>query len=89
MRFEWDETKRRTNLEKHDMDFRDGHQLFDGRAVITGRSAFEGEERWVTVGLVNERYLTLVWTLRGTSIRIISLRRARNGEKRAYRELHG
>ena len=89
MRFEWGENKRRINLEKYGLDFVDGQCLFDGRPVITAPATSRGEERWLTVGRVQGRYLSLVWTLRAASIRIISFRRARVGEERAHRQLHG
>jgi uncharacterized DUF497 family protein len=63
--------------------------LFDGRPVVTFPSPRLGEERWVTVGRVEGKAFAVVWTLRGGNVRIISARRARDGEERAYRELHG
>ena len=35
MEFEWDETKRRTNIRDHKVDFVDAAQLFDGRPTFT------------------------------------------------------
>jgi uncharacterized DUF497 family protein len=89
MLFEWDENKRRVNLNKHGLDFVDGQRLFDGRPVITAPASSRGEERWMTVGRIEGRYLCLIWTLRAASIRIISFRRARVGEERAHGQLHG
>ncbi|MGH2618342.1 MAG: BrnT family toxin [Thermomicrobiales bacterium] len=64
-------------------------RLFDGRPVVTKRSPFANEERYLTTGIVSDRFVTVVWTRRDDAIRLISARRARDGEVRAYRALHG
>jgi len=88
MEFEWDDAKRHQNLVKHGIDFRDVRRLFDGRPVRTSRSAHAEEERFVTTGIIEERLVTAIWTPRGNAIRIISARRARDGEERAYRAVY-
>jgi uncharacterized DUF497 family protein len=80
MEFEWDEDKRQSNLAKHDIDFEDVDQLFDGRHAYTAPSAYQLEARYLTVGNVDGRYITAIWTRRGKVIRIISARRARKKE---------
>ena len=85
--FEWDESKRQANLEKHGLDFSGAALLFDGRPVIDLPARSEGELRTISVALVNDTFVTLVWTLRGSNRRIISFRRSRHEERRAYREL--
>jgi uncharacterized DUF497 family protein len=89
MPFEWDEDKRLRNIEKHDLDFVRAQLVFDGRPIITGRSNHVGEVRWLTTAVVDGRFYTVVWTQRHAAIRIISARRARDAEERAYRALHG
>jgi uncharacterized DUF497 family protein len=89
MDFEWDEAKRLSNLEKHQIDFLDMRLLFDGRLVRTVASHREAENRYQSTGVVNERFVTVIWVWRVEKIRIISARRSRDGEKRAYRELLG
>lgn len=89
MLFEWDENKRETNAAKHGLDLLDGVEMFDGRPVYNYPSPRGAEERTVTVGLLAEEFVALVWTERGDAIRLISLRRARDGEKRAYRARFG
>jgi len=40
MDFEWNEAKRRSNLDKHGLDFRDALDMFDGRPRrMSGRHA--------------------------------------------------
>jgi len=89
MEFEWDSEKRSLNLGKHGLDFRDAHRLFDGRPLYTYPSPRDGEVRFVSVGLVEHRLIAVVWLQRDRVTRIISMRRARDGEKRAYRALLG
>lgn len=88
MRFEWDEGKRKANLIKHGLDFLDADLIFRG-SLYSYPSERHGEERWVTVGLLEGREVALVWTTPGDAIRIISFRRARREEARQYRQLHG
>jgi uncharacterized DUF497 family protein len=87
--FEWDEDKRLTNLEKHKLDFVAARLLFDGRATITAKSDYPIEVRYVTTAMIGGKFYTVVWTWRDDVRRIISFRRARNGEERAYSQIHG
>ena len=88
MRFEWDEKKRISNLEKHKLDFIDASLAFDGRAVYSYPSSKNNEERWVTVCIINAIEIAVIWTRRNSkTIRIISMRRARNEERRKYHQL--
>ncbi len=89
MLFEWDENKREANAAKHSLDLLEGIELFDGRPVYSYPSPRGDEQRTVTVGLLAGEFVALVWTERGEAIRLISLRRARDGEKRTYRARFG
>ncbi len=89
MEFEWDEAKRQSNLAKHGIDFVDVRHLFDGRPLITTRSAYRDEEHYSATGIINGRFVTVIWTRRNTTLRIISARRASDAETRSYRTLHG
>ena len=85
-RFEWDDEKRDSNLVKHGIAFQRAVELFDGRPVRETLSTYPFEERWLTTGPLDDRLVTTVWTRRGESIRLISVRRARDGEERDYYE---
>jgi uncharacterized protein len=87
--YEWDNEKRDANLAKHGIDFRDAVDLFDGRPLFTYRSSRHGEERYVSVGRISERFVAAVWVPRDEKLRIISMRSARDAEERAYRALFG
>ena len=58
--------------------------LFDGRKVYSYPSVRGEEKRYVTVGLLESNIVAVVWVERGANIRLISLRRARDAEKRVY-----
>lgn len=87
--FEWDEDKRLKNLAKHKLDFVDAWLLFAGRATVTTPSHHSSEARYLTTAPINDKFYTVVWTWRDDARRIISFRRARHGEERAYRQIHG
>lgn len=81
--FEWDESKRLANLAKHGIDFRDAVGVFD-RSHLTVRSTHEGEARHISLGLVGEAVVAVVWTDRDGTIRLISVRAARRNERQIY-----
>lgn len=89
MEFEWDEAKRRRVLRDRALDFVDATVLFDGRAVVSVPSPRGPEERWLTIGELDGRIIAVVWTWRDGRIRIVTMRRARDEEKRRYRALYG
>ena len=86
--FEWDEAKRQKNLEKHRLDFRDARLIFDGRPVVHVPSQKNDEARFASVARIEVKFYTVVWTWRAERRRIISFRRARDGEENAYHEIH-
>jgi hypothetical protein len=87
--YEWDEDKRLLNIEKHGIDFVDAVELFEQERIYSYPSPRNEEERWVTVGLIGQQYVAVVWTERSDTIRVISARSARDAEKRQYRALFG
>jgi uncharacterized protein len=90
MHFEWDETKRQSNVAKHGIDFLKASLLFDGRPCLDFASPRGDEQRILRIGEIEGRVIAVAWTWRGdNSVRIISARRARDGETRAYRQLYG
>ncbi len=82
--FEWDESKRLSTLEKHKIDFEDAIRIFDDSRAAHLRSDYPHEDRWLIIGELDGRLLTVVWTYRGSTKRIITVRRSRKNEKRKY-----
>jgi uncharacterized protein len=84
-RFEWDESKRRSNIIKHGIDFGDATEAFYDPAAYSFRSPHPASERrYVTVGLMRGALITVIFTLRGEAVRIISARAARRSERQTY-----
>ena len=53
MKFEWDENKRKLNLVKHGIDFKDAQQIFDGITFTFKDERYKyGEDRYITIGLL-------------------------------------
>lgn len=82
--FEWDDDKNRGNRAKHGIDFEEATEVFYGSTLVR-RSDRKNEERWVAIGRSERRLIAVVFTKRGSTIRIISARRARKNEEREYR----
>ncbi len=89
MELEWFEAKRLVTLKERGLDFRDARHLFDGRPLYSYPSPRDGEARYVSVGSLEGRIVAAVWVERDSARRIISMRRARHAEERAYRALFG
>jgi uncharacterized DUF497 family protein len=87
MRFDWDAQKAHRILEARGIDFRDMVQIFASDRVEI-RSKHPGEERWLAIGELNGKCFTVVYTMREGTIRIITARRARPDEERAYHSRH-
>ena len=85
--YEWDERKRRENVEKHEIDFTAIYN-FDWDTAVYNSNDWHGEERWVATNYIGigTRLHTVVYTWRGDKRRIISLRIASNRERRNYAE---
>ena len=86
MEFEWDETKRQTNLHQHRVDFVRVLAAFsdpDRKSAIDDRKDY-GEVRFNLLAKVGGRVFHVTYTLRGDVIRIISARKANEREQKRY-----
>ena len=83
MEYEWDETKRRDNLEKHGIDFADIEE-FDWNSALVELAHRQSELRWVALGFIRDRLHNVVFTIRGDHVRIISVRKANARERNKY-----
>ena len=60
-------------------------EVFAGNTITVEDDRMEyGEKRFITVGLLEERMIVLVWTPRGEARRIISMRKANAREQKTY-----
>ncbi|MEI8299083.1 MAG: BrnT family toxin [Pseudomonadota bacterium] len=82
MRCVWDERKRLSNLRIHGLDFRDAPGVFDGSTFTIDDARFaDGEQRFLTLGLLGEVGVSIVHTEAPDLIRIISFRKATRHEE--------
>ena len=83
--FEWDEQKRLTNVHRHGIDFEDAIMIFAGDIVTVEDDRFDyGEVRFMTLGVLKGRVITVVHTERQDRTRIISARKATKYEQTIY-----
>ncbi len=81
--FEWDETKRQSNLTNHGQDFADVRRL-NWSAATFETQLVSGEERILAYAPMDKRLYAVVYTMRNTIIRIISFRKANKREVLKY-----
>jgi uncharacterized DUF497 family protein len=86
MSFEWDPEKSKSNRKKHGIDFETAKQIWldDNRVEI--KAPYPVEDRWIVIGSVHEKVWVAVYTIRDDTVRIISVRRAREKEVKLYEE---
>jgi uncharacterized DUF497 family protein len=89
MEFEWDETKRARTIAERALDLASAYLFFDGRPAIHQPTPRNEEDRWKTTAQIEGAIFTVVWTWRGETIRVISMRRAHEQEIGKYREAYG
>lgn len=86
MSIEFDPDKAVRNRLKHGVSFAEAEPVFhDPLALTQEDDDAHGERRFVTMGMgALGRLLTVVWTQRGDTIRLISAREATRNERKAY-----
>jgi uncharacterized DUF497 family protein len=87
--FEWDTGKAQQNAASHGVTFEEAATVFDDPLAITAddeaHSAFE--QRFIITGQsVLARVLTVVYTMRGDSTRLISARAVAGRELQEYEQ---
>jgi uncharacterized DUF497 family protein len=81
----FDPAKRDATLANRGLDFADAGTVFAGQTVTIQDTRFDyNEDRYITAGYLNHRCVVLVWTPRGASRRIISMRYAHEREEKAW-----
>ena len=77
MKFTWRESKRAANLTKHDFDFVDAEQVFNGPTLtVEDVGDYNGEQRFNTTGFLGSDIVTICHTETDDRIHIISMRKA-------------
>ncbi|MEE0816310.1 MAG: BrnT family toxin [Desulfovibrio fairfieldensis] len=84
MKFEYDPAKSSSNKVKHGLDFEEAKGLWSDEDLLVMPLNFEDEPRKACVGVLGGKCWTAIITCRHTSVRLISVRRARKDEVAAY-----
>ncbi len=87
MKFEWDKNKELSNTDKHGLDFSISRDLFKSKMVFyeDTRKPYK-EKRYIGYGVISEKCINIVFTIRKRTIRVISLRKANKRETRRYNQ---
>ena len=86
--FEWDEGKRLRTLSERHIDFIDAAYalLLPHLAQPSNRN---DEVRTLAICQASKRVIAVIYTMRGSACRIISVRPARKHEQATYRQIFG
>jgi uncharacterized DUF497 family protein len=85
MRFEWDEAKNQSNLQRHGFDFVEVKRIFAGDVFTLLDNRFDYDEiRFLTLGMLNGRVVAVAHTETDEVTRIISVRKASKNEEEIY-----
>ena len=85
MRFTWHEQKRQRTLNQRHLDFAHAEQVFAGPTLTFEDDRKDyGEQRWVTLGLLQATVVVIVHTERADEIHIISMRKAERDEQHLF-----
>ena len=86
MKIEFDTGKRAIILSARGLDLARADEVFATEIQTEEDNRLDyGEVRFITVGNLDSRMVVMVWTRRGPSVRIISLRKANEREQALYR----
>ncbi len=88
MKFTWNKVKAKSNDARHGVRFEVAKDVFKDPFAIEFSDDREdyGEERFIIIGMVQDRLLLVVYAMRDDVIRIISARAAEPCERRKYHE---
>ena len=82
MKISFDPAKREATLQDRGLDFKDATEVFAGKTLDYEDTRFEyPETRMITAGQLRGRLVILVWTQRGETRHIISMRKANERER--------
>ena len=84
MRFEWDDVKAASNLEKHGVSFEEATQIWDDPNLMVLNAKHIGDKRKLAIGRSYSVVFSVIHTERGDAVRIISARRATQKERATY-----
>ena len=81
---EWDDNKNESNRRKHGLSFEQGKEVFNDANRLQKVQVRSNERRYLTIGKIFKVIVTVVYTVRALTFRIISVRKSRKEERQAY-----
>ena len=86
MEISYDPEKRSKTLAERGLDFEDAVQVFAATTFTVEDDRRDyGEARFQTIGWLNSRLVMVVWTERGASRHIISMRKCNDREEKKFK----
>lgn len=89
MEFEFDPDKSASNKDKHGIDFIEAQALWRYSRYLNVPAKSSDERRFALIGKIGGKHWVAFYTLRGSVVRIIPVRRARHMEKQRYEDHFG
>jgi uncharacterized DUF497 family protein len=87
MRFEWDEDMRRRILKSRGFDLLTAVRIFEGPVLTELDMRYTyGEDRYISIGKVEEDYFVVVHTARKNAVRLVTAWRAGRSTRRRYQK---
>jgi uncharacterized protein len=87
VRFKWDEVKRQALFGERGFDLLRAARIFEGPVITARDTRFDyGEDRFISVGKVEEEYFVVVHTPREGVERLVTAWRAARRTRRLYQE---
>jgi uncharacterized DUF497 family protein len=84
MEFEYDPAKSASNKDKHGIDFEEAKALWKDDDLFEIEARSDEESRFFAIGQIGGVNWTAVYTIRNGRLRMISVRRSRTTEVKAY-----
>jgi uncharacterized protein len=84
MKFEFDEVKNQSNKLKHGIDFVQAQSLWEDLNFMVIPAKTVDEPRFVIIAQIGTEMRSGIYTLRNEVVRIISVRKSRQNEKKIY-----
>jgi len=80
MVFEYDSAKSAANRDKHGIDFEESQALWNDPWLLEVPANTTDEPRFLSIGQIDGKHWSAIWTDRNGKVRIISVRRSRKEE---------
>lgn len=87
--FEWDEGNI-DHIAKHGVSTDEAEEVFFNSPIERSLGVVNGEKRFMDIGLTdNDRFLTVIFTMRGRNIRVVTAYNSEETHKALYRRERG